>query len=151
MPDVDFWMWGESPLTSEDVGDTPGNVRLAGRYTHISEIPLAEADVWLYTSAWDGVPTQLLEIAMTGIPIVGSLVGGIGEVLSEDDAWPVDADQGPEAYVAAIRAALADPDARRRALALRERMLRERTEKALATWVADVLLVDGAAAEEGAR
>ena len=62
---------------------------MEGRYGHISEIPLVEADVWLYTSGWDGVPSQLLEVAMTGIPIVGSLVGGTGEVLSEDDAWPV--------------------------------------------------------------
>ena len=49
----------------------PRNVTVEGRYGHISEIPLAEADVWLYTSGWDGVPSQLLEVAMTGIPIVG--------------------------------------------------------------------------------
>jgi glycosyltransferase involved in cell wall biosynthesis len=143
MPDIDFRMWGESVLTSGHVHEVPDNVRLEGTYAHISEIPLAEADVWLYTSGWDGVPSQLLEVAMTGIPIVGSLVGGTGEVLSEEDAWPVAEGEGADAYVAAIRAALADPrSSRRRALALRERMLRERTEKAFATRAAEVLLVD---------
>lgn len=143
MPDVDFRMWGESVLTGSHVRQTPDNVRLEGTYPHISEIPLAEADLWLYTSGWDGVPSQLLEVAMTGIPIVGSLVGGTSEVLSAEDAWPVEDRDEPGAYVRAIRGVLADAgDSRRRALALRERMLRERPEKVFATRAADVLLAD---------
>ncbi len=150
MPEVDFRMWGESVLTRGHAREAPDNVRMEGTYAHISEIPLAEADVWLYTSGWDGVPSQLLEVAMTGIPIVGSLVGGTGEVLSEEDAWPVAEGEGTETYVAAIQAALADPtDARHRALALRERMLRERTKKALSTQAADVLLADDESQEGG--
>jgi glycosyltransferase involved in cell wall biosynthesis len=150
MPDVDFRMWGESVRNRGQVGEVPDNVRLEGTYQHISEIPLPEADVWLYTSGWDGVPSQLLEVAVTGIPLVGSLVGGTGEVISEADAWPVAEGEGAEAYVAAIREALADPsDSRRRALALRERMLRDRTEKAFATRAADVLLTDDGSQEGG--
>jgi hypothetical protein len=138
MPEVDFRTWGESARDD----DAPDNVRWEGTYANISDAPLAEADVWLYTSGRDSVPGRLLEAAMTGIPIVGSLVGGTGEVFSEKDAWPVAESEAADAYVAAIRAALADPeDSRRRALALRERMLRERTEKAFATRAADVLLV----------
>jgi glycosyltransferase involved in cell wall biosynthesis len=97
--------------------------------------------VWLYTSGWDGVPSQLLEVAMTGIPIVGSLVGGTGEVLGEDDSWPVGDFENPEAYVRAIRDVLTDQHrARRRSHALRDRMLRERTEAAYAEHVAGLLL-----------
>jgi glycosyltransferase involved in cell wall biosynthesis len=119
----------------------PPNVTVEGRYSHISEIPLADADVWLYTSRWDGVPSQLLEVAVTGIPIVGSLVGGTGEVLVEGESWPVGQDAGADAYIDAIRSVLADPAAsRRRALSLRERMLRERTQKEFADHVADMLL-----------
>ena len=151
MPDVTFRMWGEAVMTGGALEhDVPDNVVLEGTYGHISEIPLDEADAWLYTSGWDGVPSQLLEVAMTGIPIVGSLVGGTGEVLSADQAWPVPQDEGPAAYVEAIRDVLADPaDARRRAVELRERMLLERTEKAFAAQAADLLLVDRA--EDGAR
>src|SRR5699024_1524822 len=75
MPDIDFRMWGESVLRRGDIIEPPENVRLEGAYEHIQDIELSAADVWLYTSAWDGAPTQLLEVAMTGIPIVGSLVG----------------------------------------------------------------------------
>jgi glycosyltransferase involved in cell wall biosynthesis len=139
MPDVDFRVWGES--MGRRRSEVPPNLVLEGAYGHISEIPLAEADVWLYTSGWDGVPSQLLEVAVTGIPIVGTLVGGTGEVLSEADAWPVGEAAQAEAYVAAIRAALADPEnSRRRAAALRDRMLRERTVKAFAAHASKVLL-----------
>jgi glycosyltransferase involved in cell wall biosynthesis len=147
LPEVDFRMWGESVMGA-GAREVPPNVTVQGSYAHISDIPLAEADVWLYTSGWDGVPSQLLEVAVTGIPIVGSLVGGTGEVLSEEDAWPVAEDQGADAYVRAIRAVLADPaEARCRALALRERMLRERTEKEFAKQAADLLLRDDEAGE----
>ena len=96
------------------------------------------------TSAWDGVPSILLEVAMTGVPIVGSLVGGTGEVLSEADAWPVEEVDDAEEYVKAIRDVLADTaGARQRALALRERLLRERSEAAFAEQVTDLLLVEG--------
>jgi hypothetical protein len=47
----------------------------------------------------------------------------------------------PGAYVAALREVLADPGAaRRRAVGLRERMLRERTEAAYDRQVATILL-----------
>jgi glycosyltransferase involved in cell wall biosynthesis len=140
MPDVDFCIWGESVMDRRH-GRIPRNVVLMGTYAHISETPLAEADVWLYTSSWDGVPSQLLEVAMTGIPIVGTLVGGTGEILSEADAWPVGETAPAGAYVDAIRAVLADPaDSRRRARALRDRMLGERTQKAFADQATDLLL-----------
>jgi glycosyltransferase involved in cell wall biosynthesis len=137
---VDFRIWGESVMDSR-YRKVPRNVILVGTYGHISDIPLAEADVWLYTSSWDGVPSQLLEVAMTGIPIVGTLVGGTREVLSEADAWPVGETAEAGSYVDAIRAVLADPaEARRRAQALRDRMLGERTQQAFADQAVGLLL-----------
>ncbi|HEX4687257.1 MAG TPA: hypothetical protein VH228_10760, partial [Nocardioides sp.] len=62
LPDVDFRMWGEAVLGGER-RLLPDNVLPMGRYGHFSELPLAEADLWLYTSAWDGVPSLLLEVA----------------------------------------------------------------------------------------
>jgi glycosyltransferase involved in cell wall biosynthesis len=147
MPELDFRLWGESVLTRAHVDEASDNVRLEGAYAHISDLRLSDADVWLYTSAWDGVPSQLLEVAMTGIPIVGSLVGGTGEVLSLEHAWPVADLEDPEAYVRAIRDVLADPPgARRRARALRDRLLVERTDSAFADHVAGLLLRDDPAA-----
>ena len=141
MPDVDFRMWGEEVLTAPPLETPPANVQLHGAYRHITELDFGGADAWLYTSAWDGVPGQLLEVAMTGVPIVASQVGGTGEVVSADDAWPVLDREDPDAYVTALRDVLGDPGrARRRAVALRERLLRERTEDAYEHQVRTILL-----------
>jgi glycosyltransferase involved in cell wall biosynthesis len=146
MPDVDFRMWGESVLQQSRLTRLPENVKAEGTYAAFRDLDLGEADVWLYTSAWDGVPSILLEVAMTGVPIVGSLVGGTGEVLSNADSWPVEDIDNAEGYVKAIRAVLADKaGARQRALALRERLLGQRSEAAFAEQVADLLLVGGKA------
>jgi glycosyltransferase involved in cell wall biosynthesis len=141
MADVDFQVWGERVLNAPVLEEPPANVQMHGAYQHITDIDLAHADVWLYTSAWDGVPSQLLEVAMTGVPLVATEVGGTGEVLSPDDAWPVPHDADPTAYVTALREVLADPrGSRERAARLRERMLRERTEDAYDRQVATVVL-----------
>ena len=138
MPDVDFRVWGDGSRLRR----LPPNLILEGRYEQLADIPLAEADAWLYTSAWDGVPSQLLEVAVTGVPIVGTNVGGTGEVLHPDESWRVPHDAGASAYALAIRNVLDDPPAARtRALALRERMLQERTRESFADQVA--LLLEG--------
>jgi glycosyltransferase involved in cell wall biosynthesis len=141
MPDVDFRMWGEAVLTAPGLGAPPDNVRLQGTYRRLGDIELGEADGWLYTSAWDGVPSQLLEVAMTGIPIVGTRVGGTAEVLVDGLSWPVDAVDDPAAYVAALREVVDGPDeARRRARELRELLVGGRGESAYAEQAVRVLL-----------
>jgi hypothetical protein len=67
-------------------------------------------------------------------------------VLSKADSWPVEDVDNALDYVNAVRAVLADKaEARRRALALRERLLGQRSEAAFAEQVADLLLVGGEA------
>ncbi|MGB0100581.1 MAG: glycosyltransferase family 4 protein [Nocardioides sp.] len=148
MPDVDFRVWGEAVLQRAAARTAPDNLHLEGRYGHLSEVRLDEADAWLYTSAWDGVPSQLLEVGMTGVPVVGSLVGGTGEVLVPEESWPVRDLDDPAAYAAALREVLADPAAARsRARALRERLLRDRTEEEYAAHLARLLLGPSTAGE----
>jgi glycosyltransferase involved in cell wall biosynthesis len=144
MPDIDFRVW--TPGRAANSAALPDNlvVRPGGEDTRA--LPLHEADLWLHSAAWDSVPAQLLEVAMTGVPIVGTRVGGTSEVIG-DDAWPVAEAAGVGSYEQAIRAVLSDPgEARRRAAALRERMLAERDRKRFATAVAELLLTsdDGA-------
>ncbi len=141
MPEADFRVWGEPVLNRAVPSEVPPNVSLEGSYGHLSDLRLADVDAWLYTAAWDGVPSQLLEVGMTGIPLVGSVVGGTGEVLAAEDGWPVTDVDDPDAYVAALRAVLADPArAREKAVGLRERLLRDRTEADYAEHLAGLLL-----------
>ena len=143
MPEVDFRIWDEATPQRRVLNLLPDNAKVEGTYAAFNDLNLGEADMWLYTSAWDGVPTMLLEVAMAGVPMVGSLSGGIGEVLDEADAWPVAQIDNAEEYVKAIREVQADmAGARKRAGALRERLLRERSEAAFAEQMAGLLLLE---------
>jgi glycosyltransferase involved in cell wall biosynthesis len=136
-------MWSDSGLQRRMPRDLPDNMKVEGTYASFTDLNLDEAGAWLYTSTWGGVPTILLDVAMSGVPIVGGLVGGTGEILSEGDAWPVTEINDPEEYVKAIRDVLGDPAAaRQRAVALRNRLLGERSEAAFAEHVTSVLLAE---------
>jgi glycosyltransferase involved in cell wall biosynthesis len=140
MPDVDFRLWCDD-MPPALPSELPPNVLYEGGVRPIGDLPLSDADAWLYTSGWDGVPSQLLQVAVTGIPVVGTLVGGVGEVLKPEGAWTVPAESAGEAYVAALRTVLEDPaGARQQAARLRERLLAERGEREFDDQVRELLL-----------
>jgi len=130
LPEADVRVWGEPIAKGGAIEpDPPENLWFEGSYTRFADLPLFDAAAWLYTSAWDGVPSILLEVAMTGLPLVGSDVGGTSEVLHPDLSFPVSPFEDVDSYVNGLRAVLADPDAARsRALALRTRLISTRTD-----------------------
>lgn len=129
MPEIDFHLWGEPVLNANAAhGPKPENVFHEGVYDNIMALPLEKCDVWLYTSEWDGVPNILVEIASIGIPIVGSLTGGTGEILREDLSWPVANIEKIDDYKKGVLAVLSDPNrARARAKKLRVYILARRS------------------------
>lgn len=145
MPRVEFRLWGEMKLDrSMERLSPPPNVTLMGTYDRLDEIPLGHADVWLYTSEWDGVPNMLLEVATTGIPLVGSVSGGCGEVLGLGHSHPVASVEDVEAFVRGIEAVLRDPAAARAAAAaLRKQVLEVRNPGAYRAAVAAALELEG--------
>ncbi len=135
MKDVDFHMWGEAVTDdhlSQEIAKIT-NLKLYEPYKRITDLPLDNADAWLYTSGWDGVPGQLLEVAMAAVPIVGTLVGGTGEVIDHGLSYPVGVDEGADAYREAIYTVLNDPQAARaNAIRLRTILKEERTPETFA-------------------
>ncbi len=58
------------------------NVTFYGKYSGgIQNIPHEKHDVYLYTSKYDGIPNVLIEAIASGIPVIASNVGGIGELI----------------------------------------------------------------------
>lgn len=58
------------------------NINYKGSFSGgIKTLPLENYDVYLYTSATDGMPNILLEVVAAGLPIVASNAGGIGELI----------------------------------------------------------------------
>lgn len=132
MPEADFRMWGNTVMgQGAMLPPKPDNVSLEGTYAQFTDLPLGQADLWLYTSAWDGIPQTLLEVGMAGVPLVGSDVGGTGEVLRDGLGYALPEDASAAEYVAAIRQVLKDPkSARIQARALRKMLEAEHTSSA---------------------
>jgi len=63
------------------------NVKLMGEYRKFDDIPVSDYDALLYTSERDGLPNVLLEAGAAGMPVLSTIVGGIGELLDEDNSF----------------------------------------------------------------
>ena len=129
MPDIDFLVWGRSVLGGgPKMFSLPHNIHFQGEYSNFSDLPLGKCSAWLYTSHWDGVPTILLDVIAHGIPLVATSVGGTADVLDKRYCAAIPVKDGAASYEAALRQMLSDlPEARRRALALRDRILADRS------------------------
>ncbi len=81
-----------------------------GSFSGLQSIDLSDYDVFLYTSANDGVPNVLLGIAAAGLPIVASAAGGVGEFIKNNRTGlliePID---DIDAYVQALHLLKNDP------------------------------------------
>jgi len=126
MPDVDFWVWGKPVLDTNpiDFSERSTNIQHMGSYSHIDDVPISSCDCFLYTAAWDGLPTVLIDVGSRAIPVVASAVGGVGELIRDDTGWPIHDVDNPEAYVSALKSVIGDySSALEKADALREHTL----------------------------
>lgn len=103
------------------------NISLTGRFDSFATIA-QESDygVFLYTSAYDGLPNVLLEATAAGLPIVAPTVGGIAELVNEDSGYPLDATAGPLAFAERIRTVLEDRQQAERKVACAQALMRGR-------------------------
>ncbi|MNS06468.1 Glycosyl transferases group 1 [compost metagenome] len=140
LPDIDFVGWGTAVLSSPpDMSALPSNLTVNPPFQSYDELPLTDADGWFYTSAWDGIPTILIELGSMGLPIVASAAGGVPELIDETTGWCVPADAPAETYAEAIREMLALPEERvRRAAALQQRVRQQHSREAYSTTLGEL-------------
>lgn len=107
LPEYQFVIYGGEPedQNNKEILErllTKPNFEFRGEYQHISELDLKEFDLYLFTSLFEGIPTIILDMAMSGIPIVSANVGGISEVLGQDYSLLVNNTRDPQAYIEKI-------------------------------------------------
>ncbi|MFK4115542.1 glycosyltransferase [Microbacterium sp. NPDC006705] len=121
---IDFY--GEAVMGDPGLEDHLSRLRAAGAVRHpayhdIAEVPLEQYDLFLMTSEWEGVPNTLLEAMMAELPVLAPLVGGVGEVLSEQTGYPVARFDDAGGYADALARVIdGAPAARSRARAARQ-------------------------------
>ena len=87
-PRIQFLLVGDGPLRDELEGLThrleiSHRCRFVGLHSEIRPY-LAEMDVFLMTSEFEGLPVAMLEAMACGVPVVATSVGGIPEVITGD-------------------------------------------------------------------
>ncbi len=103
--DEEVW----SRMLIEEFG-LEAEVEVTGRFQH-AEVAgyLDRMQVYVQSSAYEGLPNALLEAASRSIPLVATAVGGMKEVLQDGHSALLVPHGDPAAMTAAIRRVLEDP------------------------------------------
>lgn len=81
-----------------------------GSYDGFSSLHPEQYDAFLYTSHIDGIPNAILEAAASGLPVIASNVGGIGDFIQNNQTgFLIDDYANPDAYVEVINRIHTDP------------------------------------------
>jgi glycosyltransferase involved in cell wall biosynthesis len=73
---------------------------------------LKQADIFVLCSDWEGLPRSVMEAMAAGLPVVGTDVNGINELVIHRETGLLVPPRDPEALAHAIRTLLLDPELR---------------------------------------
>lgn len=89
MPSCHFDVWGDRVMGPADPAiaklQSLPNVTMHGAFSRLEDVVLPEHFAYLHTTAWEGVPTILFDVAAAGVPICAPKVGGIPDFCDPDD------------------------------------------------------------------
>jgi glycosyltransferase involved in cell wall biosynthesis len=109
MPNLRINLYGSSPDGEFDPNKFAdlSNLHYFGAFDGFDSLPYAENDAFLYTSAYDGIPSIILEAMRAGLTAFAPDVGGLSEIISPNSGYiiPNNCDNLllAQAYVDAIK------------------------------------------------
>lgn len=102
-----FFVYGRPVLESDqqliaNLAKLP-NVKLMGTYNNLNDLAVRQYCCFLHTADFEGIPVSLLQFMAAGLPIVCSVVGGVGEIINQKRGWPINKHEQITDYVEAIK------------------------------------------------
>jgi len=93
MPKVQFDVYGAPVMAGAAAQDLDllkslQNVTLHGEFKRLEEVASSSHFAYLHTTAWEGTPTILFDVAAARLPICAPAVGGIVDFLPERELVP---------------------------------------------------------------
>ena len=112
-PNICLWLVGDGPLRPEIERQVnrlklENVVMILGQRSDIPEI-LADTDIFVLTSLWEGMPNAVLEAMAGQLPVVATRVGGIPEMIVDGESGYLVPPGDPTAIVDALASLLDDP------------------------------------------
>lgn len=123
-PSIRVWIAGEGPLRDplereHDALRLGDSVRFLGFRDDVSDL-LRAADLFCLSSYLEGMGTSILDAMAAGLPVVGTRVGGVPEVVADGETGLLVPPRSPEALARAL-AQLAGDRERRSGMGTRAR------------------------------
>jgi glycosyltransferase involved in cell wall biosynthesis len=120
-PRVRFALVGHGPLKAKIISMAE-NLKLTDNITFLERLPslrdvamfLGKASIYAIPSEREGMPWALLEAMSCGIPVVGSDISGINDVITQGDNGLLIPSRNPKALADAILTLLNDDSLKRR-------------------------------------
>jgi len=115
MPHVHFDVFG-SPVMSgaaqQDLGSlrSLANVTLHGEFQRLEAVASGAHFAYLHTTAWEGTPTILFDVAAARLPICAPAVGGIADFIAVEDL--VESPSDIDAFVSRLEELRKSPELR---------------------------------------
>ncbi len=115
--DYKIMIIGDGPLRS-DLLSFASELRLLDRVTFLgnrSDIPdlLCASDVFVLSSAWEGMPNSLLEAMAAGLPVIATVVGNVAEIVEPGASGILVSPKSPEMLARGLSALLSMSDRER--------------------------------------
>jgi glycosyltransferase involved in cell wall biosynthesis len=108
IPDAHLVVLGEGPQRAELERLADGRVHLLGRVPDVAAW-LRRADLLVHPVRWEGFGLALLEAMLASLPVVGTQVSSIPEIVVDGETGLLVPPDDPEALAAAVNRVLAEP------------------------------------------
>ncbi len=102
---------GEIEEQAQQLG-VADKIRITGVVSDVENY-LADADVYVASSVFEGLPISMLEAMSAGLPVVSTNVGGVPDIIKNGENGILVALGDKEGYVQAIRELITDEEKRR--------------------------------------